>query len=79
MIANPIDVNTAFSMIAAHPEYTPVEPKKASGRRLNVSGILFLTAGILWLISAHLTKNFMYLGLGICFLALGIGKLTARK
>jgi hypothetical protein len=68
-----------LSMIAAHPEYTPVEPKKASGRRLNVSGILFLTTGILFLISAWLGKDFFNVGLGVFFLALGIGKLTARK
>lgn len=68
-----------LSMIAAHPEYTPVEPKKASGRRLNASGILFLTTGILFLISAWLGKDFFNVGLGVFFLALGIGKLTARK
>jgi hypothetical protein len=44
-----------------------------------VSGILFLTTGILFLISAWLGKDFFNVGLGVFFLALGIGKLTARK
>lgn len=45
----------------------------------NVDGILFLIAGILFFVAAVISKDYINIPLGCCFVALGISKKKKKR
>lgn len=41
-------------------------------KRNNLSAILFVIAGILWIVTAFMGQDWMFIPIGLCFVVIGV-------